>query len=123
MVLECSFHARLYTYVISILVPLGTVFANPVTFIYVCIILHAHASYTQVWRCVRIVESNKMRYLSIRMDELSGISPVMKMYINQSISDKTIMGIKKDRRIFLADVPTAPIKKVYSICIDIQYTV
>ena len=68
-----------------------------------------------------------MRYLSIRMDELSGITPVMKMYINQSISDKTIMGIKKDRRVFLADVPTAPIKKVYSkcisICIDIQYTV
>ena len=53
-----------------------------------------------------------MKFLSLRMDELSGISPEMKMYINQSISDKTVMGIKKDRRIFLVDVPSAPINKV-----------
>ena len=56
-------------------------------------------SCTQVWQFLRIVESNKMNFLSIRMEELSSISPELKVYINQAITDKSV-GIKKDRRIF-----------------------
>lgn len=74
--------------------------------------IYTAVSCTQVWQFVRIVQSNKMKLLSIRIDELSGISPEMKMYVNQAFSDRSI-GIRKDRRIFLADVSSTPINKVF----------
>lgn len=87
-----------------------------VYYVYVCVCILDHNVYTalctQVWQFVRIVQSNKMKLLSIRIDELSGISPEMKIYINQAFSDRSI-GIRKDRRVFLADVSSAPINKVF----------
>ena len=58
------------------------------------------------------MQSNKMKLLSIRIDKLSGISPEIKIYINQAFSDRSVC-IRKERRVFLADVSSAPINKAF----------
>jgi len=60
-----------------------------------------------------------VKLLSLRLDheDLKDISAEAKLYVSQATTDKTV-GIRRDRRIFLSDMPSAAINKVcmYNMC-------
>lgn len=53
---------------------------------------------------MRTLTADKIEYLSLRLDEVPGLNPAMKEFINTKLLDKSI-GIKRDRKIFIMTLP------------------
>ena len=56
---------------------------------------------------MRTTVSDSVNYLLIRLDYIPGLQPASKTFILKCVADKTI-GIKSDRRLFLAEAPKDP---------------
>ena len=73
---------------------------------------------------MRVITSDKIKCLSMRLDHIPGLWPATIVSLNKVMADTNI-GIKKDRRVFLATAPVNPtaLTKVWCIYYNTYVTV
>ena len=54
---------------------------------------------------MRTIKSDRVNYLSVRLDHIPGIQPMTKAFVNKKVAADKSIGIKSDRKVFLAEVP------------------
>lgn len=62
---------------------------------------------------MRTVVSDRVNYLSVRLDDIPGIQPTTKAFVIKKVAADKSIGIKSDRKVFLSEITED------SICTDI----
>ena len=54
---------------------------------------------------MRTVVLDRVDYLSVRLDHIPGIQPTTKAFVIKKVAADKNIGIKSDRKVFLAEIP------------------